>query len=71
MSQALFGLAKLLQPSILFFDEIDALLNARGGGSEHESSRKVGTAATAGKETLQRGLWLERSASLSQHSTAS
>lgn len=39
--QALFGLAKLLQPSILFFDEIDALLGSRGGATEHESSRKV------------------------------
>ncbi|KAF2169654.1 hypothetical protein M409DRAFT_20067 [Zasmidium cellare ATCC 36951] len=41
--RALFALAKELAPSIIFVDEIDSLLGARGGGSEHEATRRIKT----------------------------
>ncbi|WPG98036.1 Hypothetical protein R9X50_00082000 [Acrodontium crateriforme] len=41
--RALFALAKALAPSIIFVDEIDSLLGARGGGSEHEATRRIKT----------------------------
>jgi len=41
--RALFALAKVLSPSIIFVDEIDSLLGARGGGSEHEATRRIKT----------------------------
>lgn len=40
--RALFGLAKVLAPSIVFVDEIDSLLSHRGG-SEHEATRRIKT----------------------------
>jgi SpoVK/Ycf46/Vps4 family AAA+-type ATPase len=40
--RTLFAVAALKQPSIIFMDEIDSLLTARGDG-EHESSRRVKT----------------------------
>ncbi|KAG4304646.1 hypothetical protein PORY_002039 [Pneumocystis oryctolagi] len=59
--RALFALAKELSPSIIFVDEIDALLSSRKeDGNEHEASRRLKTefliqwsslaAAVAGKE---------------------
>ncbi len=41
--QVLFELARHHAPSTVFLDEIDALMMARGGESEHEASRRMKT----------------------------
>ena len=41
--RALFALAKALAPSIIFVDEIDSLLSARGGAGEHEATTRIKT----------------------------
>merc|ERR1712112_355213 len=59
MVRALFAVAKVHQPSVVFIDEIDSLLTSRSEG-EHESSRKIKTeflvqldgASTGGQERV-------------------
>lgn len=41
--RALFSLAKMLAPSIIFVDEIDSLLSSRSGTGEHEATRRIKT----------------------------
>ena len=52
--RALFALAKAMAPSIIFVDEIDALLSSRGGGTEHEASRRSKTEFLIGWSDLQK-----------------
>ena len=42
MVRALFAVARVYQPSVVFIDEIDSLLSSRSD-SEHESSRRLKT----------------------------
>jgi spastin len=43
LMRALFEVARARAPALLFFDEVDALLSARGGSGEHEASRRLKT----------------------------
>ncbi|KAL8208163.1 hypothetical protein R6Q57_007575 [Mikania cordata] len=41
LTKALFSFASKLAPVIVFVDEVDSLLGARGGGLEHEATRRM------------------------------
>ncbi|XP_010261095.1 PREDICTED: uncharacterized protein LOC104600003 isoform X2 [Nelumbo nucifera] len=41
LTKALFSFASRLSPVIIFVDEIDSLLGARGGAFEHEATRRM------------------------------
>ena len=41
--RCLFEAARLLAPTVVFLDEVDALVGSRGGQGEHEASRRLKT----------------------------
>ncbi|CAN0909876.1 Outer mitochondrial transmembrane helix translocase [Linum grandiflorum] len=41
LTKALFSFASKLAPVIIFIDEVDSLLGARGGSHEHEATRRM------------------------------
>ncbi|KAK9838347.1 hypothetical protein WJX81_006435 [Elliptochloris bilobata] len=43
MVRALFAVAGVLQPAVIFIDEIDSILSARKSDGEHEASRRLKT----------------------------
>eukprot|EP00250_Pteridium_aquilinum_P017407 c23617_g1_i3 orf=209-3316(+) len=53
LAKSLFTLARKLEPAIIFIDEVDGILRARGDASEHEASRRVRNELMAAWDGLQ------------------
>lgn len=53
LARGLFTLARKLEPAIIFIDEVDGILRARGDASEHEASRRVRNELMAAWDGLQ------------------
>ncbi|XVE52289.1 hypothetical protein DITRI_Ditri02bG0110600 [Diplodiscus trichospermus] len=53
--RALFGLARHLQPSVIFLDEVDSLLRSRSSQTEHEAFRRVKTQVLVEMEGIDSG----------------
>lgn len=53
LAKSLFSLARKLEPAIIFIDEVDGILRARGDASEHEASRRVRNELMAAWDGLQ------------------
>lgn len=51
--KAMFALARKLSPAVIFLDEVDSLLGARGGSSEHEATRRIKNEIMAAWDGLQ------------------
>lgn len=53
LAKSIFTLARKLEPAIIFIDEVDGILRARGDASEHEASRRVRNELMAAWDGLQ------------------
>ncbi|KAI5060151.1 hypothetical protein GOP47_0024571 [Adiantum capillus-veneris] len=53
LAKSLFTLARKLEPAIIFIDEVDGILRARGDENEHEASRRVRNELMAAWDGLQ------------------
>ncbi|CAA7029463.1 unnamed protein product [Microthlaspi erraticum] len=51
LTKALFSFASKLAPVIIFVDEVDSLLGARGGSFEHEATRRMRNEFMASRDT--------------------
>ncbi|XP_058182115.1 uncharacterized protein LOC131300345 [Rhododendron vialii] len=52
LTKALFSFASKLAPVIIFVDEVDSLLGARGGAFEHEATRRMCNEFMAARDGL-------------------
>eukprot|EP00897_Mesotaenium_endlicherianum_P004600 jgi/Mesen1/4168/ME000219S03294 len=55
LTRSVFTLARKLAPCVVFVDEVDSLLGARGAASEHEATRKMRNEFMAAWDGLQSG----------------
>lgn len=54
--RALFAIARMIAPSIIFVDEIDSLLGQRSGADDHETTRRIKTEFLIQWSNLQRSV---------------
>lgn len=54
--RALFAVARMMAPSIIFVDEIDSLLGQRSGTADHETTRRIKTEFLIQWSNLQRAV---------------